>query len=64
MPGFGIKGIVDSGSEVVMKNYTSAPKKKALIFRLVLTVTFAKILNFGKGFYGRLFTRVPTRFDF
>jgi hypothetical protein len=41
----------ESGSEVHEKPNTSAPKtKKTPAFRLVLLMTFAKVLNFGKGF--------------
>ena len=64
MPVFGIKDIGTAGVNLMKNRITSAPKKKAPIFRLVLSVTFAKVQNFGKGFYGCLFIRVPTRFDF
>jgi hypothetical protein len=44
MPGFGIKDIADSGSEVDEKTNTSAPKSKKL--QSVVTLQFLDLITF------------------
>jgi hypothetical protein len=50
---FEIKKIgMTAGLKLIKAQIPLLLKKKAPIFRLVLSATFAKVQNFGKGFYG------------